>query len=81
MLMEDPESAQHKPLPMIISASSEGSTGTVSILLKLNAGAFARAESIKAEMRGMLGQIGSGKGGEVSLPRTGLAKPQGQNRS
>lgn len=61
MMIEDPETALHKPLPMIVSASSEGGVGRVTMVLKLNKGAMASADSIKTEMCTMLGRIVSGK--------------------
>ncbi len=61
MIIEDPETATHKPLPMIVSASSDDGQGQVTMVLKLNKGAMASAEAIKAEMCNMLGRIVSGK--------------------
>ncbi|MEG2802576.1 hypothetical protein [Stenotrophomonas sp.] len=64
MLIEDPQSAMHKTIPIIISATSEGRTGTVAMTVKLNPGAFAKADAIRAEMCKMLTQVKSGKAGD-----------------
>ncbi|MEG2981659.1 MAG: hypothetical protein RR831_19320, partial [Stenotrophomonas sp.] len=64
MLIEDPQTAMPKTIPIIISATSEGRTGTVAMTVKLNAGAFAKADSIRAEMCKMLTQVKPGKAGE-----------------
>lgn len=64
MLIEEPQTGMHKNLPLIVGASNEGGTGTVSLMLKLNAGAFAKADSIRAEMCKLLTQVQPGKAGE-----------------
>jgi len=64
MLIEEPETISHKPIPFIVSATSEAGTGTVGMMLKLNKGAFAKADSIRTEMCKMLTQIKPGKAGE-----------------
>lgn len=64
MLIEEPQSAMHKTIPMIISATSEGGTGTVGMMVKLNPGAFAKADSIRVEMCKLLAQVKPGKAGE-----------------
>lgn len=64
MLIEDPQTAMHKTIPIIISATSEGRTGTVAMTVKLNPGAFAKADAVRAEMCKMLTQVKPGKAGE-----------------
>ncbi|WP_242110076.1 OB-fold putative lipoprotein [Luteimonas aquatica] len=64
MLIEEPETFAHKPIPVIVSATSEGGSGTVGMTVKLNRGAFAKADSIRSEMCQMLVKIKSGKAGE-----------------
>jgi len=64
MLIEDPQSAMHKTIPLIISATSEAGTGTVAMTVKLTPGAFAKADSMRAEMCRMLTQVKPGKAGE-----------------
>jgi hypothetical protein len=64
MLIEEPQTAMHKTLPMIISATSEGGTGTVAMTMKLTAGAFAKADSIRTEMCKLLAQVKPGKAGD-----------------
>lgn len=64
MLIEEPQSVMHKTIPIIISATSEAGTGTVGMMVKLNPGAFAKAESIRDEMCKLLNQVKPGKAGE-----------------
>lgn len=64
MLLEEPQTAMHKTLPMIVSATSEAGTGTVAMTLKLGAGAFAKADAIRTEMCKMLNQVKPGKAGD-----------------
>ena len=53
MLIEEPESMAHKPIPMIISATSEGGQGTVGMVVKVNKGAIRR----RARRNVLLNQI------------------------
>ncbi|TWI05967.1 hypothetical protein IP90_00229 [Luteimonas cucumeris] len=64
MLIEEPETMAHKPLPMIISAANEGGVGTVTMLLKLNKGAFASGDGVRTEMCKMLAQLKPGTAGD-----------------
>lgn len=70
MLIEEPETFSHKPIPVIVSATSEGGTGTVGMTVKLNRGAFAKADSIRSEMCQMLVKLKSGKAGEQAAKST-----------
>jgi tRNA_anti-like len=75
MLIEDPETIAHKPLPMIVTAGSEGGVGEVKLVLKLNKGAMGPADGIKAEMCGMLAQIKPGAAG-AKAAQAGKAAPK-----
>lgn len=77
MLVEQPETMAHKPLPMIITAANEAGTGRVTALLRLNKGAFGGADGIRAEMCAMLGQIKPGKEGAQFAAKgsSAVAKP------
>jgi len=65
LLIEEPESFSHKPIPMIVTATNERGATTVQMEIKLNAGAFAKADSIKAEMCKMLSQVQAGAAGDL----------------
>lgn len=64
MLIEEPESMAHKPIPMIISATSEGGQGTVAMVVKVNKGAIASADGVRTEMCKLLNQVKPGKAGD-----------------
>lgn len=65
LLIEEPESFSHKPIPMIVTATNERGATTVQMEVKLNAGAFAKAESIKTEICKMLTQVQAGAAGDL----------------
>ncbi len=69
MLIEEPESLAHKPIPMIISATSEGGQGTVGMVVKVNKGAIASADGVR-EMCKLLNQVKPGKAGEQAPKAT-----------
>jgi len=64
MLIEEPQTGMHKNLPLIVSATNEGGTGTVGLMLKVNPGAFASADGVKKAMCNLLNQVQPGKAGE-----------------
>lgn len=70
MLIEEPESMAHKPIPMIISATSEGGQGTVGMVVKVNKGAIASADGVREEMCKLLNQVKPGKAGEQAAKAT-----------
>ncbi len=70
MLIEEPESLAHKPIPMIISATSEGGQGTVGMVVKVNKGAIASADGVREEMCKLLNQVKPGKAGEQAAKAT-----------
>lgn len=64
MLIEEPQAATHKTIPIIVSATNDANVGTVGMTVKLNAGAFAKADGIRDEMCKLLTQLKSGKAGD-----------------
>ncbi|WMJ70395.1 hypothetical protein [Stenotrophomonas sp. 24(2023)] len=64
MLIEEPETMAHKPIPIIVSVTNEGTAGTVGMMVKLNKGAFGSADGIREQMCKMLNQVKPGKAGE-----------------
>ncbi len=70
LVLEEPSSAMHRPLPMQVTATPEG---LVTMTLKLRKGAFGKAEEIK---KGMCEMIGSLKPGKTAPPRSAAPKPQ-----
>ena len=70
MLIEEPETMSHKPLPMIVSASAVDGVGTVNLLLKVNKGAIASTDSARTEMCKLLNQVKPGAAGEQFAKKT-----------
>ncbi len=77
LLIEEPQTASHKPLPMIISATNEAKTSRVTAVLKLGKGALGGADGIRTQMCGMLSQLESGKAGAQLADKgsTATSKP------
>lgn len=73
MLIEDPETALHKPLPMIITVSD---AGRVTMVLKLNKGAMGATEGVRTEMCGMLNRIQAGGAGAQAASQARAAAPR-----
>lgn len=69
LLVEEPESFSHKPIPMIVTATSERGATTVQMEVKLNAGAFAKADSIRTEICKMLTQVQPGAAGQAAAAK------------
>ncbi|ALN84262.1 hypothetical protein IEQ11_04270 [Lysobacter capsici] len=67
LLVEEPASAVHRPLPISISATADGE---VSMVLKTRKGSFGNAGEIKKAMCGMLTQL---KPGKTAPPRAAAA--------
>lgn len=67
LLIEEPESFSHKPIPMIVTATNERGATTVQMEVKLNAGAFSKADSVRKEMCKMLSQVQGGAAGELVI--------------
>ncbi|KAB7770738.1 OB-fold protein [Xanthomonas maliensis] len=70
MLIEEPETMTHKPIPMIVSASAVDGVGTVNLLVKVNKGAIAPADSARTEMCKLLNQVKPGAAGEQFAKKT-----------
>ncbi len=77
MLLEDRESMRHKPIPYVVSVASEGDGATIQLLVKLNAGAIAKAEDAKKEICSILSLV---KGGDEGTAAAALgANAAGSN--
>ena len=66
MLLEDRESMRHKPIPYVVSVASEGDGASINLLVKLNAGALAKAEDAKKEICSILGLVKGGDEGTLA---------------
>lgn len=78
LLIEERENFAHRPIPVVISARSEGGEGRVEMRVKTNPGAFASSDSMKKEMCGMLGQLQSGKAGDELAAKGRAADAAGE---
>ncbi|MEW5686209.1 MAG: hypothetical protein AB1942_14935 [Pseudomonadota bacterium] len=63
LLIEQPAAGAAPPIPIIVTATQDGGTGTVRMEAKLPAGMAAPADGVKAELCGMLAQVKGGKAG------------------
>jgi hypothetical protein len=70
LLIEEPSTVTHKPLSFIITASNDGE---VSMLLKLNKGAFGGSDSIRQGMCEMMAQVRAGQAGEALANQADVA--------
>ena len=66
MLLEYRESFRNKAIPYVVSVSGEGDAATIQMLVKLNKGAFAKAEDVRTEMCSMLGAVKGGAEGKAA---------------
>ncbi len=66
MLLEDPETVWHKAIPYLVSAAGEGASASIQIMVKLNKGAFAKAEDVKNEICSILAQVKGGEEGKAA---------------
>lgn len=73
LLIEAPETMAHKPLPMLISATSQANASRVTAKLKLGKGAIGSADSLRKYMCEMLAQLKSGKAGAQLADKGGTA--------
>lgn len=64
LLIEEPETMAHKPIPMIVSAAQENGVTTVSLEVKLGRGALTKSDSMRDEICKMLATIKSGAAGD-----------------
>ena len=63
MLIEEPQTATRRSVPMIVTATQDAGLGTVGMTVKLSAGAVARADAVRGEMCRLLGQVQPGAAG------------------
>lgn len=63
MLIEEPQTATRRSVPMIVTATHDAGLGTVGMMVKLSPGAVARADGVRAEMCRLLGQVQPGRAG------------------
>lgn len=63
MLMEIPETATHKSIPVVFTAAAEGKASRAELLVKINKYAFSGEKSFKKEMCEMLAKLRGGKAG------------------
>lgn len=63
MLLEQRESMRNKPIPYVLSISTQGRSANVHLVVKLNKGAIAKTEDVRNEMCAILGQIATAQAG------------------
>lgn len=80
MLLEYRESFRNKAIPYVVSVSGEGGTATVQMLVKLNKGAFAKTEDVRAEICSMLGAVKGGAAGKAAAAQGAQAVGDGAPR-
>lgn len=75
MLLEYRESFRNKPIPYVVSVTGEGKQEgggvSISLLVKLNKGALAKAEDAKTEMCSILNAVRGGEEGRRAGARAG----------
>lgn len=76
LLIEQPETARNKPIPMILGATTEGGVTHVTMEVKLSAGAFAKAEDVRREICTMLGKVQPGAAGTAAARRLAADTPE-----
>ncbi|MCR6702330.1 MAG: hypothetical protein NVV68_14800 [Dokdonella sp.] len=69
LLVEQPETARNKPIPMILGATTEGGVTHLTMEVKLSAGAFAKADDVRREICTMLGKVQPGAAGAAAARR------------
>jgi hypothetical protein len=73
MLLEYRESFRNKPIPYVVSVAEEGKGVAVSILVKLNKGAIAKADDAKTEMCSILNAVKGGEAGRLATQKGSAA--------
>lgn len=73
LLVEQPETARHKPIPMILGVTVEGGVTQLTMEVKLSRGAFAKTDDVRDEICAMLTQVRSGAAGEETARRMAAA--------
>lgn len=76
LLIEQPETARNKPIPMILGATTEAGVTHVTMEVKLSAGAFAKAEDVRREICTMLGKVQPGAAGKAAARRLAADRPE-----
>lgn len=71
MLLEYRESFRNKPIPYVVSVGGEGGGVEMTILVKLNKGAFAKADDARTEMCSLLGAVQGGEAGRLAAQQGG----------
>lgn len=66
MLLEYRESFRNKAIPYVVTVLQEGDKAAVQMLVKLNKGAFAKADDVRGEMCSMLGAVKGGEEGRTA---------------
>lgn len=61
MLLEDPETFQHKAIPIVVSVAEAGRATTVEMVIKTGSGAFAKTDAMRAAICGMLADLKPGR--------------------
>lgn len=74
LLLEDPQSAAHSPIPLLVSVTQTAEGGHVEMTMKTKQFAFAKADSVKKAMCDMLVQLKPGKA-NPKLAAAAPAKP------
>lgn len=73
MLLEQRESMRNKSIPFVISVTADGGGARIQMLVKLNKGAFAKAEDVRAEMCAILTQVKGGEEGRAAAAQGAAA--------
>jgi hypothetical protein len=74
MLLEDRASFKQRAIPYVVSVSADGEAATIQMMVKLNKGAFAKADAVQKEICAMLDKVTRGGGGK------GLTQVQGPRK-
>ena len=73
LLIEEPETAMHKPIPMILGAAVENGVTHVTMEVKLSRGALAKADDVRREICALLTQVRPGAAGDETARRMAAA--------
>lgn len=66
LLLEDPETFQHKAIPIVVSATEAGRATTVEMVIRTGSGAFAKTAAMRAAICGMLADLKPGRTAQAS---------------
>jgi hypothetical protein len=73
MLLEDRMSMRHKAIPYVVSVAAEGGAAQVQLMVKLDKGAFAKAEDVKKEICSILALVKGGDEGKAAAEQGAAA--------